>query len=157
MIYANTVLDPSFLTAGSGTWSYVQVLNGFQDNAGVNANYASWLDDGLFPYDNYPWKPADGKTIFIFTDAPGFSNVSPNNLGAVNYPVTYSESLQLSTYIFYLPPGASSIYIPIELVSWQAKGTGTGNSATSWTPSNPDQGSGAGSPSPYPTFPTWVN
>jgi hypothetical protein len=155
---SDTVLDPSFLSAGSGQWSYVQtkgghdVLNSFQQPP------FSGLDGG-FPYGNVPWTFADGRDVWYFMDDPGVEAnpfQSPTTLTCLGLPVEYQTVRAYYLYVFYIPPAdaaGASIYIPIAELPWFAYGDFSSTDGSSW--GQEDNGSMFTAAISYPPFPTW--
>jgi hypothetical protein len=152
MFQVDTLLDPPFVLAGSGQWSYVQTRGGYIIMDGLRSNFSGL--DGGGPAGSVPWTPADGLTPQIFMDMPGLSATYPDSFSC---PISFLEVATFNLYIFYKPSdglgGKPSVYIPVVLRPWFALGHCSSIDGTTW--SQGDNGSCFTATVSYPPFPTW--
>jgi len=138
-------------------WSWTQLIT--SKTCWVKTQYSSIYDSsdnfttGAAKLDtNYPysgWHPADGsQPTPPDSDAPG-SRTFPLN------PIELYVNDSFSLYQMYLPPGSTSLPVPLACCTWSCIGD-TVLSSGVWSLSIPPSATQASAFSAFPSFPQWT-
>jgi hypothetical protein len=138
------MVDPTFLTPGSGIFGLVQTKDRTATVVGQATEHTTGLD-GPFPFPDFltnttDWKPADDNAKYHLVDAPGILD-----LAAVNYPYDLTWRGNYWLYEFYKPAddaAGPSVFVVAHVYPWRAYGSCAGTQLSGpWT-KNQDDGSG---------------
>ncbi len=159
----DVLTDPSFLTAGSGSWGYVQtkkrttILNGTPQPTATGLDFPVNFDGFPYPdvfisdhYASIMWTPANGANLRGFNDSPGDDP-------APSVTCTWEFKGYYSLWLFYKAVddvAGSSAYVPIAYIPWNSLGDISLVLPNTWT--QEDNGSGfAGGAATYPPLTQW--
>jgi len=138
----------------SGVAGYTQVVNG-EVSIPTTGGTSPYLQNNVNSLDNveFPWgtTPINPDSTTIFHDSPNVG-LGTGNLLYNNYNPKFIR-VNFNTYLLFKPDGSGSIFVPLQLVTWNIDATAT--YGTSWTTT--------GNPVAEPTsvdctnFPNWTN
>lgn len=156
---AKVVMPAGFTTAGR--WHYVQINDGEHhqienDNSKWKYVTAGWMLDTTYPYEPAPYDPATGSPGSYATGSAARTNSDSPNAGPLTAGYKkYRLEEKFKMFVMFRPPGAHSIFVPLEVVRWYYKGAAT-RSGTTWTMDAGSASRNANAAVTTTSFPTWT-